>query len=279
MKAAKSVALLALLSLGCAGVLGHRHSDTFEARKRLARELVARQDWPAAFFYADQLHREDPADAEVLTVRGSIYRERGLPGEAEADLNDALARRPDLAEAHAALAILFDVTGRGPDAEAHHRRAAALAPGNASYLNNLGFSLYLRKKPREAVEAYQRAVRLGPTNPRIRTNLGFAYAAAGDLPRAAREFEMGAPPPEAKNNLGFAYEQRGDLANAYELYLAAVRLDPRFERARANLMHVAGKLGKPVPADVALDGGEANGRPSSSGPHLERAGAVGSSKR
>jgi Flp pilus assembly protein TadD len=271
--------LLVLLAAGCAGTFGHRRSDTFEARKRLTGELVARQDWGAAFFYADQLHREDPADPAVLTLRGTIYRERGLPAEAEADLEEALARAPDLAEAHAALGILFDMTSRGDRAEPHHRRAAALAPGNASYLNNLGFSLYLRRRHREAVEAYQRAVRLGPTNRRIRTNLGFAYAAAGDLPRAAREFDMGGSPPEAKNNLGFAYEQRGDLSNAFAQYLAALRLDPRFERARANLMHVAAQLGKPIPADVGLDGDERNGRASSSGPHLERAGAVGSSKR
>ena len=252
--------LLFLLAAGCAGTFGHRRSDTFEARKRLAGELVARQDWEAAFFYADQLHREDPADAQVLTLRATVYRERGLPAEAEADLDDALARAPDLAEAHAALGILLDVTGRGDQAEPHHRRAAALAPGNASYLNNLGFSLYLRRQHREAVEAYQRAVRLGPTNRRIRTNLGFAYAAAGDLPRAAREFDMGGTPPEAKNNLGFAYERRGDLGNAYALYVEALRLDPRCGHARANLVYVARKLGKEIPDDLAKVPGETTGR-------------------
>ena len=109
------------------------------------------------------------------------------------------------------------------------------------------------------LEVYQRAVRLGPTNRRVRTNLGFAYAAAGDLPRAAHEFEMGGRPAEAKNNLGFAYEQRGDLGNAFALYLEALRLDPQFGRARANLLYVAGKLGKEVPADVTKEPGLAPG--------------------
>jgi Flp pilus assembly protein TadD len=251
------LALGLLLAGGCGGVLGNKRSDTYEARKRLTRELIGRQDWSAAFFYADQLHQEAPDDAEVLVLRGTIYRERGLPGEAEADLNEALAREDALPEAHAALGIMYDMTQRGSEAEPHHRKAVALAQNNPMYLNNLGFSLFLRKKHKEAIEVYQRAARMSPVTPRIRTNLGFAYAAIGDLPRAAREFEMGAPPAEAKNNLGFAYERRGDLTNAYALYIEALHLDPRCGPARANLVYVARKLGKDIPEDLSNEPGDA----------------------
>jgi Flp pilus assembly protein TadD len=254
-----SVLLLSAVG-GCGGLMGQRRSDTYEARKRLARELIGQQDWSAAFFYADQLHREAPDDAEVLVLRGTIYRERGLPAEAEADLKEALKRQDGLPEAHAALGIMYDMSSRGESAEAHHRKAVMLAQDNPVYLNNLGFSLFLRRKNREAIEIYQRAARMSPVTPRIRTNLGFAYAAMGDLPRAAREFQMGAAPAEAKNNLGFAYEQRGDLANAYALYIEALRLDPRCGHARANLVYVARKLGKDIPEDVSKVPAEAVGR-------------------
>jgi Flp pilus assembly protein TadD len=217
----------------------------------LARELIGRQDWSAAFYYADQLHQEAPDDAEVLVLRGTIFRERGLTAEAESDFQEALRRDDQLSEAHAALGIMYDQTERGELAESHHRRAVTLAQNNAMYLNNLGFSLFLRHKNKEAIEIYQRAARMSPVNARIRTNLGFAYAAVGDLPRAAREFEMGAPPAEAKNNLGFAYERRGDLGNAYALYIEALRLDPRCDHARANLVYVARKLGKEIPEDLS----------------------------
>ena len=80
--------------------------------------------------------------------------------------------------------------------------------------------------------------------------MGFAYAAIGDLPSAAREFRMGGSEVEAENNLGFAYERRGDMANAYELYLQAVRTDPKAARARSNLVHAALVLGRPVPDDI-----------------------------
>jgi Flp pilus assembly protein TadD len=235
----------------CASQSGRLKTDTFQARKRLARELIAHNDWASAFAYADDMHREYPRDAEVLVLRGTIYRERGLPAEAETDLRDAIRLDDDSAEAHAALGILYDVTLRPTQAEPEHRQAVKLAPNNAAYLNNLGFSLFLHGRTQDAIGFYQQAARLDPTSRRVRTNLGFAYGAIGDLRRAAHEFEMAGTPAEAKNNLGFAYERRGDLGHAYDLYLEAARLDPSSSRARSNLVHAAEVLGRPVPADVS----------------------------
>jgi Flp pilus assembly protein TadD len=237
---------------GCAPSLAQQQSDSaFRARTQLTRELVARSEWNGAFAYADDLHRQRPEDAEVLTLRGIIYRERNLPGEAEADLRAAVSADERSAEAHAALGILLDSSSRGVEAEKHHRRAVELAPGKAMYLNNLGFSLLVRRRHKDAVPVMERAARLDPTNHRIRTNLGFAHAAAGDMVRASREFEMGGTPSEGRNNLGYAYEQRGDLRNAFELYAEALRLDRHAGRARHNLVHVARRLGREIPADLA----------------------------
>jgi hypothetical protein len=146
-----------------------------------------------------------------------------------------------------------------PEAEAEHRRRS-LAPKNPAYLNNLGFSLFLRQRFKEAIKSYESAASLAPMSPRVRTNLGFAYAATGDLRRAAREFQMGGTEAEAKNNLGFAYERRGDMANAYDLYVEALRLDPKAARARSNLVHAAVVLGRPIPPEaVAPAPAAANG--------------------
>ena len=123
------------------------------ARCNLARDLVGRGDWGRAFAMLDELHRERPDDAEILTLRGIVYRERGLFSDAEADLLAAVKARPESAEAHAALGILYDVQLRN-EAEAQHREAVRLAPANPAYLNNLGFSLYLRHRFREAIAEY-----------------------------------------------------------------------------------------------------------------------------
>jgi Flp pilus assembly protein TadD len=241
----------ALTAAACASQSADLRKDGFTARKRLTRELVARSDWQTAFAYADDMHRTHPDDAEVLVLRGTIYRERGLHGEAEADLSEAVRLDDRSAEAHAALGILYDITRRSQQAEPQHRQAVRLAPANAGYLNNLGFSLFLRGKVKDAIESYRMAARLDPTSRRVRTNLGFAYAADGDLRGAAHEFDMGGSPAEAKNNLGFAYERRGDLKSAYDLYIEAARLDPSSSHARSNLVHAAAILGREVPSDVA----------------------------
>jgi Flp pilus assembly protein TadD len=244
------VGLGGLGGAGCATQSTALNQDTYEARKKLTRELITRGEWPAAFGYADGLHRERPRDAEALVLRGTIYRERGMWAEAEADLLAALDVDGESSEAHAALGILYDVTMRPEAAEPQHREAVKLAPNSVTYLNNLGFSMFLRGKTKDAITYYQKAARLEPTSRRVRTNLGFAFAASGDLRRAAHEFDMGGTPAEAKNNLGFAYERRGDLGHAYDLYLEATGLDPKSTHARSNLVHAAHELGRPLPAAV-----------------------------
>jgi len=252
LRVAVAVALLAGAGAGCASSGAGKPADASQvARQKLARELVSRGDWAHAFTMLDELHRDRPNDPEILALRGIVFRERGLFNDAESDLKAALKLAPDYADAHAALGILYDVQAR-PEAEAEHREAVRLAPQNPAYLNNLGFSLFLRQRFKEAITSYESAARLAPLSPRVRTNLGFAYAALGDLRRAAREFQMGGTEAEAKNNLGFAYERRGDMSNAFDLYVEALRLDPTVERARSNLVHAALILGRPLPPEAAL---------------------------
>ncbi|HET6151260.1 MAG TPA: tetratricopeptide repeat protein [Polyangia bacterium] len=247
---------------GCATTQPELRQDTFDTRKKLAGELIARHDLTSAFAYADGLQRERPRDAEVWVLRGTIYRDKGMLAEAEADLREAVRLDGELAVAHAGLGVVLDLTHRSDLAENEHRRAVKLSPQNAHYLNNLAFSLFLRGKTADAIVFLARAARLDPTNHRIHTNLGFAYAASGDLRGAAHEFQMGGTPAEAKNNLGLTYERRGDLARAYDLYAEAARLDPASTRARANLAHAATALGRELPAALALRE-PADGAPSS----------------
>jgi Flp pilus assembly protein TadD len=252
------IALLALLASAgafsaCATTSGRptrAETPTDLARMKMAEQLVSRGAWPEAFALLSELHQQRPEDPEVLTLRGVVYRERGLLPDAEVDLRAALKLAPASPETHAALGILFDMQMR-PGAEAEHREAVRLAPNNPVYLNNLGFSLFLREHFKEAIREYEKAARIAPLSHRVRTNMGYAYAALGDLPSAAREFRMGGSEVDATNNLGFAYERRGDMANAYDLYLQAVRIDPTAVRPRSNLVHAALVLGRPIPAEAA----------------------------
>jgi len=243
--------LFAGAALACAGA--PTHSPTYGARKAMAEELVHSADWPRAFSVVDGLYREDPTDVEVLSLRGSIYREQHLLKEAEADFDEALRRNPKAAFAHSGLALVLELEGRGEEALDHHRRAAELDPKNAGYLNNLGFSLFAHGQAREAVPVFREALRLDPANPRLRNNLGFAYAKTGDFAQAAENFELAGAPAEAKNNLGYAYQAARNFAQAFDLYVEALRLDPGLSRARQNLIQVANRLGRPLPPDLAQE--------------------------
>jgi len=222
--------------------------DPFGLRTQLARELVGRGHHDQAIELLNGLHAERPDDPEVLGLRGTALRERGMFREAEADLSQAVELVPKDAWTHSSLALTLDHLGLAEKAEEHHRKAAELAPSHAGYLNNLGFSLFVHGKSREAIEIFHQALRLEPTHPRIRNNLGFAYARTGDFRQAAEQFARGGTPAEAKNNLGFAYEVAGNLPQAFQLYLEATRLDPSSERARRNLEHLASRMGTPPPA-------------------------------
>ena len=69
--------------------------------------------------------------------------------------------------------------------------------------------------------------------------------------RAFEQFRLGGTPVQARNNLGFAYERAGNLAQAYDLYLQAVRLDPADATSRTNLSQVATRLGRTSPPEAA----------------------------
>jgi Flp pilus assembly protein TadD len=240
---------MAAALVACAGVRSS-HSDAYNARRGLAHEMLRRGEWGSAFELVNGLHREDPRDADVLVMRALIYREQNLLKEALADLEEAVAIAPKLASAHSGIAIVYDRLGRAGAAVEHHRLASELEPTNPSYLNNLGFTLLAHGKAREAIAVLREALRLDPTSARIRNNLGFAYAKLGDFHSAAEHFFRGAAPAEAKNNLGFAYQTVGNLAQAYDLYVEALRLDPDLGKARENLREVATRIGRPIPADV-----------------------------
>jgi Flp pilus assembly protein TadD len=238
--------LFLAVSLGCAGSGRRPDGDVASARVDLARALVDRGDLGGAYAVLQPLLRDDPTNGEALALRGIVLREQGMLVEAEADLKEAVARRPDLAFAHAALGILYDLVGRAAEAETHHRAAVERDPRNPRYLNNLAFSLFAHGQARESIPLYLEAVRHDPTNARLRNNLGFAYAVAGDWPRAKRHFESVGSPSDARLNLGYAYEKAGQLGAARSLYEQAVQLDPQSTYARESLARVAAKTGKPL---------------------------------
>lgn len=248
---AVAAVVLLLAGGGCASKQKTAEAQARQVRLGMAEQMAYRGDWAGAFQAADALVREDPSDGEALLLRAKALRRQDMAAEAEADLRRLLVLQPHDPEGHAELAVLLERSDRGSEAIGHHEEAVRLAPGQPRYLNNLAFALLVRGKAREAVPKLEEALRSEPRSPRLRNNLGFAYAATGDFNRAYEQFRLGGTPGQARNNLGFAYERSGNLAQAYEMYLQALQVDPTDATFRTNLSHVAGRLGRPVPAEAA----------------------------
>ena len=243
---------LAMLAAGCASVQKTEAQSSRQVRLAMADQLARRGDWSGAFQIVDGLTREDPTDATALLFRAKALRKQEMTAESEADLRRVLLLEPRYAEAHAELGVLCEHAARPQEALERHKEAQQLSPTDPRYLNNLGFAMVIRGRAKDAIPLLEEALRSEPGNPRLRNNLGFAMASTGDFGRAAEQFRLGGTPLQATNNLGFAYERSGNLAQAYQLYLQAVRLDPADARARSNLEHVAMEMGRELPPEVAV---------------------------
>lgn len=88
---------------------------------------------------------------------GIGFLTQGSTEKAKAPLKSALEIDPSSAEAHAALAVVFQQEMEPQLAEQHYRKALSLKGNDARLLNNYGGFLYEQKRYKEAREAYLKA--------------------------------------------------------------------------------------------------------------------------
>lgn len=240
--AMRHVALLVLVAVaaGCAGAQkAHRsRADGVTLRKQLGRSLIEHREWQAATQPLLELEQMAPRDVEVHILLGTVYREQGLYEEAEAQFNRAIELDPRWGDAYGGRGLVREERrDEGDAAIDDFKKATALAPGNPTHYNNLGFALYVRGRYEDAVRALREGLRHNPSSRRMRNNLGFVYGRLGLYNRAMHEFERGGSKAEAESNLGFVFEQAGDHDAACERYQEAVRLDPTLAAAASNAEH------------------------------------------
>jgi tetratricopeptide (TPR) repeat protein len=115
----------------------------------------------------------NPAAAEVALDFGTLALERRATGEAIRWLHVAVARAPEVAEAHEKLGLAIFLHGDPRTAVSHLERARSLDPASASAHLNLAVLYAELGRFAEARAAATEALRLDPAEPR-----------AGDLLRA-----------------------------------------------------------------------------------------------
>ncbi|MBF8720659.1 type IV pilus biogenesis/stability protein PilW [Pseudomonas guariconensis] len=119
--------------------------------------------------------RQGRADAGRAYVQlGLGYLQQGLTGQAKAPLIKALALDGNDADAHAALALVFQAEGEPALAETHFRKALSARPSDTRIRNNYGSFLYAQGQFRQAQQMFRQAAAdtLYPERSRVYENLG-----------------------------------------------------------------------------------------------------------
>jgi TolB-like protein len=220
-------------------------------------------DLPAAIAAYTEAIRLDPHYALAFAARSLAFTNIAAQAEtaaaardgydkAQADVREALAIAPDLAQAHLALAFVAEETLNFPQADTEYGRALALAPGNAQVLRLSGTFAALMRRFDAGVAATRRAVVLDPLARSTHAALGMAlyYARRYEEALAAYSEVISLDPDynAAYADRGLSYYALGDLEHAR----IACEVKPDFWESRQCLAVVYDKLGRHADAQVVL---------------------------
>ncbi|WP_339079829.1 type IV pilus biogenesis/stability protein PilW [Pseudomonas sp. TMP9] len=133
--------------------------------------------------------RDEARDAYVQLGIG--YLQQGQTERAKVPLKKALDLDSSDADAHAALALVFQIEMEPKLADEHFRKAISQRRGDARLLNNYGSFLYEQKRYKEALERYTEAAQdsLYPERSRVFENLGLTSQQLQQREQAKAYFE------------------------------------------------------------------------------------------
>jgi tetratricopeptide (TPR) repeat protein len=198
--------------------------------------------------YLEEAVRLEPANAEAQVNLGAALQKMGRLDEAANVYREALRLRPDDAGAHNNLGATLEQLGRVDQAAAEYRESLRRAPESSATHSNLGRALLAMGRPDEAAAELREALRLDPKLTTTQYLLGTALAEQGRLDEAVLAYQIAlrdpvlAGAPEVHNDFGVVLGRLGRPTDAVIQFREALRLNPNFEAARANLAMAGGGI-------------------------------------
>jgi tetratricopeptide (TPR) repeat protein len=163
-----------------------------------------------------------PDHAEALHLLGNVLKLQGRLDEAVAVLKRAVGREAAPAELHFTLAECLCERGDIAQAEIHHRRAIEINPDFVPAYVNLSNMLRREDRLEEAVECLRAAIRLHPESAEAQHNLGKALYENGRGPEALAPFERAATLAPGDADMRYNYSEAllsaGKLGRGWEEY-------------------------------------------------------------
>lgn len=127
----------------------------------------------------------DPDNPSALLLRALIERDSGQRKQAIADFEQAIARRPDLAEAYVNLGEMKLEAGNSTEAELPLEKAVRYSPNVAVVHLDLGDCYRLLGRPADAKKELDTALRMDSTLAGVHYNLGLLYLFSPSVPGAS----------------------------------------------------------------------------------------------
>lgn len=171
-----------------------------------------------------------PSSPNADLPLAQLLAKQGKVKEAIAAYQQALAKQPDLLEAHLSLGRLFRAQGASENAIAHYRKALQLDPQWQTY-QALGETLHQKGAFAEATIAYENAIAIAPEQPALYFQLGLLQDQQGKLKAACESYRRTiALAPDyapAYSYLGGVLTQRYQLQEGIENLKSAIALHPQ----------------------------------------------------
>jgi tetratricopeptide (TPR) repeat protein len=169
-----------------------------------------------------------PSDAARAWARGRSLEDQGLLEQAAQSFAQAVALRPEFAEAHNDLGRVLLRMGRTDAAIASCERALALQRRFAAAIGNLANAKRARGELHDAIEGYRRVIAIEPSLAEAHRNLGSALLDAGETQAAIVSLKKAI---ELRPDFAVALTQ---LARALSAANRAQEAIPHFERLLAK---------------------------------------------
>jgi Flp pilus assembly protein TadD len=200
-------------------------------------------------------HRLDkyPGDFSAHFNLGALALARGDAAQALPDLRAAVQARPDQPVALNTLGAALLTVGSAGDAAAAFERALRANPRYTNARYNLANALAEQQQWEQAAAQFREVLEELPDDPGARRHLGEVLrlwgdqaAGAGSLEEAAAHYResLGFRRDDAElhSDLGAVLARLGRFREAVPEFEAALRLDPRLETARHNLLAAKARL-------------------------------------
>lgn len=197
-------------------------------------------------------------DAAAYITLGRVLGYSGAdPREVIAAFEAASRLKPDSAEAHNYLGLVYLQTGDDPRAAVAFRQAISIQPDNAEAHANLG-ALLTATDVAESVKELEKAVQLQPGLLKAHYNLAIAYGSSPkhgvdrEIAQLRKLLGLDANYPRAAFSLGKALLRKGNVAEAVTNLELAAKMEPGFGEAHYQLGLALSRAGRAQEAAAEL---------------------------